>query len=184
MSKQESMSARERLAADISAVTDHWNFPIIGSDAEKIAVELEEKGYSKPRMITTVAELDDLPQGSVVLDPLEAVAICIGRGLWTMGGDEYTGRRTRRRLVDIPGNGPARTGARQVIPDAAVEAAARSMAPAVWGPSVWQFAAHGEAPADARDRVQQQALKDARKALEAAAPHMLSHERGNQARTP
>ena len=61
-----------------------------------------------------------------------------------------------------------------MIPDAAVEAAARAMAPAVWGPSVWQFAAHGEAPADARDRVQQQALKDARAALEAAAPHMLA----------
>jgi len=60
------------------------------------------------------------------------------------------------------------------VSDAAVEAAARAMAPAVWGPSVWQFAAHGEAPADARDRVQQQALQDARAALEAAAPHMLA----------
>jgi len=63
-----------------------------------------------------------------------------------------------------------------VIPEAAVEAAARAMAPAVWGPSVWQFAAHGEAPADARDRVQQQALKDARAALEAAAPHMVGYK--------
>lgn len=48
------------------------------------------------------------------------------------------------------------------------------MTPAVWGPSVWQFAAHGEKPADARDRVQRQALQDARRALEAAAPHMLA----------
>jgi len=48
------------------------------------------------------------------------------------------------------------------------------MAPAVWGPSVWQFAAHGEAPADARDRVQRQSLEDAQRALEAAAPHMLA----------
>jgi len=62
-----------------------------------------------------------------------------------------------------------------VIPDAAVEAAARAMAPAVWGPSVWQFAAHGETATDARDRVQQQALKDARAALEAAAPHMAEY---------
>jgi hypothetical protein len=83
------------------------------------------------------------------------------------------------------------------VSDAAVEAAARAMAPAVWGPSVWQFAAHGEAPADARDRVQQQALKDARAALEAAAPHMLAgawedggraatgtHDTGYPARNP
>jgi len=58
------------------------------------------------------------------------------------------------------------------ITDEAVEAAARSMAPAVWGPSVWTFVAHGEKPADARARVQQQALRDARAALEAAAPYM------------
>jgi hypothetical protein len=61
-----------------------------------------------------------------------------------------------------------------VIPDEAVEAAARAMAPAVWGPSVWQFAAHGETPTAARDRVQKQALQDARRALEAAAPHLMA----------
>jgi len=60
------------------------------------------------------------------------------------------------------------------IPDAAVEAAARAMAPAAWGPSVWQFRAHGETSHEARDRVQQESLRDARAALEAAAPHMLA----------
>jgi hypothetical protein len=52
------------------------------------------------------------------------------------------------------------------------------MAPSAWGPSVWQFAAHGEAPTDARDRVQRQALQDARRALEAAAPYMGIQESG------
>jgi hypothetical protein len=61
-----------------------------------------------------------------------------------------------------------------VIPDKAVEAAARAMAPAVWGPSVWQFVAHGETSTDARDRVQRQALEDARRVLEAAAPHLMA----------
>jgi hypothetical protein len=60
------------------------------------------------------------------------------------------------------------------ISDEAVEAAARAMAPAVWGPRVWKFAAHGETPTAARDRVQQQALEDARQALEAAAPYMFA----------
>jgi hypothetical protein len=59
-----------------------------------------------------------------------------------------------------------------VIPDEAVEAAARAMAPAVWGPQVWTFVAHGETPTSARERAQRQALEDARKALEAAAPHL------------
>ena len=48
------------------------------------------------------------------------------------------------------------------------------MAPAVWGPSVWQFAAHGESPTDARNRVQKQALQDARAVLAAAAPHLMA----------
>jgi hypothetical protein len=64
------------------------------------------------------------------------------------------------------------------ITEEAVEAAARVMAPSAWGPSVWQFAAHGEAPTDARDRVQRQALQDARRALEAAAPYMGIQESG------
>lgn len=46
------------------------------------------------------------------------------------------------------------------------------MAPTAWGPSVWHFVAHGENVEMARDRVQQQALQDARRALEAAAPYM------------
>lgn len=58
------------------------------------------------------------------------------------------------------------------IPDAAVEAAARAMAPAVWGPRVWTFVAHGETPAAARNRVQRQSLDDARAALKAAVPHL------------
>ena len=61
-----------------------------------------------------------------------------------------------------------------MIPTEAIEAAARAMSPAAWGPSVWQFAAHGESPADARNRVQQESLEDARRALEAAAPYMLA----------
>ena len=61
-----------------------------------------------------------------------------------------------------------------MIPDAAVEAAARAMSPRVWGPQVWTFVAHGESPAAARERVQQESLADARRALEAAAPHMQS----------
>ena len=60
------------------------------------------------------------------------------------------------------------------IPDAAIEAAARAMTPAVWGPSVWQFAAHGETPTAARDRVQQESLQAARRALEAAAPFIVA----------
>lgn len=49
-----------------------------------------------------------------------------------------------------------------------VEAAARAMAPEVWGPRVWTFAAHGESPTEARDRVQRQALEDAERTLVAA----------------
>lgn len=58
------------------------------------------------------------------------------------------------------------------IPALAVEAAARAMSPAVWGPQVWRFAADGETPTAARDRVQKEALEAARKALEVAAPYI------------
>jgi len=75
------MNARERFAADISAATDHWNLPIIGSDAEKIAVELEEKGYRKPRTITTRDEVAALPEGSVLIDSSGDVAQ-LRHGLW------------------------------------------------------------------------------------------------------
>ena len=61
-----------------------------------------------------------------------------------------------------------------MIPAEAVEAAARAMNPRAWGPQVWTFQAHGEAPTEARNRVQQEALQQARAALEAAAPHMLA----------
>lgn len=60
------------------------------------------------------------------------------------------------------------------IPAEAVEAAARAMNPAVWGPQVWTFQAHGETPTEARNRVQREALQQARAALEAAAPHMMA----------
>lgn len=42
---------------------------------------------------------------------------------------------------------------------------------------MWTFVAHGESPVAARERVQQESLADARRALEAALPHLLSHER-------
>lgn len=59
------------------------------------------------------------------------------------------------------------------VPPVAVEAAARAMSPRAWGPQVWTFAAHGESPEDARARVQQESLEQARTALEAAAPFIL-----------
>ena len=76
------MNARERLAADISAATDYWVDPILGIDAEKIAVELEEKGYRKPRTIRTAAELDSLPFGSAVQtsDDSDVVVLKAERG--------------------------------------------------------------------------------------------------------
>jgi hypothetical protein len=60
------------------------------------------------------------------------------------------------------------------IPAIAIEAAARAMNPAVWGPQIWTFQAHGETPTEARNRVQQEALQQARAALEAAAPYVWS----------
>ena len=66
-----------------------------------------------------------------------------------------------------------------MIPAEAVEVAARAMNPAAWGPQVWTFQAHGETPTEARNRVQQEALQQARAALEAAAPHMLEDKRGD-----
>ena len=59
-----------------------------------------------------------------------------------------------------------------MIPDEAVEAAARAMTPKAWGPQVWQLAAHGESPSAARNRVQKEALEAARNALEVAAPYI------------
>lgn len=59
-----------------------------------------------------------------------------------------------------------------MIPEAAVEAAARAIAPLAWGPSVWQLAAHGETPTATRDRAQRESLEQARAALEAAASLM------------
>lgn len=64
------------------------------------------------------------------------------------------------------------------ISDEAVEAAARAMSPAAWGPQVWQFAAHGETPTAARNRVQKESLEAARNAIEAAAPY-LARAAGN-----
>ena len=58
------------------------------------------------------------------------------------------------------------------IPDEAVEAAARAMSPAVWGPQVWQFTMSGETPTAARTRVQKESLENARRALEVAAPYI------------
>lgn len=62
------------------------------------------------------------------------------------------------------------------IPAIAIEAAARAINPAVWGPQVWTFQAHGETPTEARNRVQQEALQQARAVLEAAAPYVWSIE--------
>jgi len=53
-----------------------------------------------------------------------------------------------------------------VIPDEAVEAAARDLAVVAWGQ--WEYV-----PNELRSRF----LRDARICLEAAAPHLLSHER-------
>ena len=58
------------------------------------------------------------------------------------------------------------------LPAKAVEAAARQISPAAWGPQVWQLAAHGESPSAARNRVQKEALEAARTALEVAAPYI------------
>lgn len=68
----ESMSARDELARDIPQWT---NLPFGGGNdyvkldanaAYTIADVLIEKGYSKPRQVSTVEELDALPDGSIV----------------------------------------------------------------------------------------------------------------------
>jgi hypothetical protein len=68
------MSARDELARDIPQWTD---LPFGGRDgfvkldanaAHAIAGVLIELGYSKPRTITTVEELDALPEKSVIRD--------------------------------------------------------------------------------------------------------------------
>ena len=87
------MSARDELACIIHDATcsdskeDPMTWPpAIFSTSDAILAA----GYRKPRIITTAEELDDLPETSVVLDPMGTVALQVGRGLWTMGGDEYT----------------------------------------------------------------------------------------------
>jgi hypothetical protein len=54
-------------------------------------------GYRKPRTVTTVAELDALPAGSVIR---ESLLVCIkwGSGSWgTFSGDSYDSSR-----IDLP----------------------------------------------------------------------------------
>jgi hypothetical protein len=43
---------------------------ILGKTAPRAADAILAAGYSKPRTITTAEELDALPYGSVILDPL------------------------------------------------------------------------------------------------------------------
>jgi hypothetical protein len=63
---------------------------ILGQTIPKAVERILAAGYSKPRTITTVAELDALPENSVVLDGMGTVALQIGAGLWSMDGYEYT----------------------------------------------------------------------------------------------
>ena len=72
-----------------------------------------------------------------------------------------------------------------MIPAEAVEAAARTLSPAAWGPRMWTFGAPGDRNAAARERHQQESLARARAALEAAAPYMLAEawDEGGRAAT-
>jgi len=109
MSKRETTSARDELALVLANAQRFRNGSSMLPSADHVSrLALDDAdavlaaGYSKPRTITTVAELDDLPEGAVVLDPLETVAICIGRGLWTMGGDEYTAEELADDWLTFP----------------------------------------------------------------------------------
>ncbi|MEW1813253.1 hypothetical protein AB0284_21430 [Pseudarthrobacter phenanthrenivorans] len=62
---------RDELADEITGwqVSDGYYGQTIPSDvAREIADHLTELGYRKPRTVTTAAELDALPVGSVILD--------------------------------------------------------------------------------------------------------------------
>lgn len=48
--------------------------------AEALADYLHDEGYRKPRVITTVEELDALPVGSIVIDAYAATCTRLGSG--------------------------------------------------------------------------------------------------------
>lgn len=75
------MSAeRDELATIIGEQFEHGvapNCPVC-ADVDRAAAAVEVMGYRKPRTITTVAELDALPDNSVVLDEMDGPLIKVG----------------------------------------------------------------------------------------------------------
>jgi len=72
------MSARDELAEDMRGL----GITVVAGPAvdltEPLAQHLIKAGWVKPRTITTVAELDALPDNSVVLDEMDGPLIKVG----------------------------------------------------------------------------------------------------------
>jgi len=64
-----------------------------------IANAILAAGYSKPRTITTVEELDALPYGSVVLDASSATATKLDADYWEVAG---FASHFRVEAIDLP----------------------------------------------------------------------------------
>lgn len=75
------MSARDELAREITTFRERW-FGSLGGGSPKEDVQIADHilaaGYSKPRTITTVTELDALHAKAVILDPNGTPWVCDG----------------------------------------------------------------------------------------------------------
>lgn len=57
-----------------------------------------------PKKVFTAAELDEMPQGSIVIDEMSTLARQIGKGLWFAAGDEYTSEELTQGWLKLPAN--------------------------------------------------------------------------------
>jgi hypothetical protein len=90
------MSARDELiriiwdgavADRVKDGLDQRNVPVVRPKVEALADELLAAGYTKTRTITTPAELDALPEGSVIISHIvSGVAYQRSGGQWTRPG--------------------------------------------------------------------------------------------------
>jgi hypothetical protein len=96
------MSARDELAETIGGCMGQWEVPGNLDEWEMIADAILAAGYSKPRTITTVEDLDALPVGTVVLSDAYRRHV----GDWQVAfqrwddGDWHRGGRAAHTLPD------------------------------------------------------------------------------------
>lgn len=88
MSETQKTNERDELSAVITSA-EAARYKLYEHDVEDIAETILAAGYRKPRVVTNAAELDALPEGSVILcNDGDDSAQAAGGGYWYLwGGD-------------------------------------------------------------------------------------------------